>query len=643
MFDFFRRHIRVLQFVLVLLIFPSFVFFGIQGYSRFGDAGQQGVAEVDGHRITQAEFDANLRERIEQARRQMPNLDAKLFDTPQMRAMALDAMVRDRVLAAAAERQHLVPNDERLDRLFKSDPSFAPLRNPDGSLNRDAVAGYGYSSQGFAARLREDLARRQVLQPVADSSIAPAAAASAALDALYQQREVQVARFQTRDYLAKVQPTDAQIEAWYRDPANAAKITSPEEASIEYVVLDGEAIRKTVQASDAELRAYYQENIKRYTVPEERQASHILIAVDKDAPKAERDKAKAKAEELLAEVKRDPSRFAALAKANSADDTTAQKGGQLEFQPRGAMLDLKPFEDAVFALQPGQIADAVVATDFGYHVIRLDGVRGGTVKPFEQAKAEIEREVRDQVATREFSKAAVEFGDLVYEQSDSLKPAADKWKLEIRKADHVARAAAPGASGPLGSAAFVEALFDGDTLLNKRNTRAIDVGSNQLVAGRVLEHRPPKLRPLAEVKEQIRGTLATEQAAALARKDGAARLEAVRAAPQQPLSAEVVTVSRMQSREMPAQLLDAVLKAPAQQLPVVLGVDLGNQGYVLAKVTAVRGRDPAAAANAAEANEQYARIWGAAESEAYYAMLKQRFKVKVHGAAAAADAASAPR
>lgn len=408
MFDFFRRHIRVLQFVLVLLIFPSFVFFGIQGYSRFGDAGQQGVAEVDGHRITQAEFDANLRERIEQARRQMPNLDAKLFDTPQMRAMALDAMVRDRVLAAAAERQHLVPNDERLDRLFKSDPSFAPLRNPDGSLNRDAVAGYGYSSQGFAARLREDLARRQVLQPVADSSIAPAAAASAALDALYQQREVQVARFQTRDYLAKVQPTDAQIEAWYRDPANAAKITSPEEASIEYVVLDGEAIRKTVQASDAELRAYYQENIKRYTVPEERQASHILIAVDKDAPKAERDKAKAKAEELLAEVKRDPSRFAALAKANSADDTTAQKGGQLEFQPRGAMLDLKPFEDAVFALQPGQIADAVVATDFGYHVIRLDGVRGGTVKPFEQAKAEIEREVRDQVATREFSKAAVD-------------------------------------------------------------------------------------------------------------------------------------------------------------------------------------------------------------------------------------------
>lgn len=645
MFDFFRRHTRVLQFVLVLLIFPSFVFFGIQGYSGFTDGAQKTVAEVDGHKITQQEFEANLRERIEQARRQMPTLDVKLFDTPQMRQLALDAMVRDRVLLAAADRLHLAPGDERLERLFKTAPEFASLRNPDGSVNRDAIASMGMSSQAFAERLRQDLALRQVLTPLADSSLAPATAASAALDALYQQRELQVARFQTADYLPKVQPTDAQIEAYYKDPANAGRLTSPEEASIEYVVLDGEAIRRTVAASDADLRAYYQENIKRWSQPEERQASHILIAVDKDAPKADRDAARARAEGLLAQVRKDPSTFAALAKANSADDTTAQKGGQLEFQARGALLDLKPFEDAIFALQPGQIGE-LVQTDFGYHVVRLDAVRGGTTKPFEAVKAEIEKEVRDQVATREFSKAAVEFGDVVYEQSDSLKPAADRWKLEIRKADRVARAPAAGASGPLANPAFLEALFDVESVSSKRNTRAIDVGANQLVSGRIVEHRAPRLKPLPEVKDQIRAALANEQAAALARKEGNARLEAVRANPQQPLSSETVIVSRLQPRELPTLLLDAVLKAPAAQLPLVLGVDLGSQGYVLAKVTRAWGRDPAASTNAADATAQYARLWGAAESDAYVAALKDRFKVKVNapGSLGSADAsASAPR
>ena len=96
MFDFFRRHTRTLQFVLVLLIFPSFVFFGIQGYSRFSGGDLQTVAKVAGHSVTQAELDAALRDRVDRARRQMPSLDPKLFETPEMKSMALDGVIRDR-------------------------------------------------------------------------------------------------------------------------------------------------------------------------------------------------------------------------------------------------------------------------------------------------------------------------------------------------------------------------------------------------------------------------------------------------------------------------------------------------------------------------------------------------------------------
>jgi len=232
MFDFFRRHTRALQFVLVLLVFPSFVFFGIQGYSRFAGGDLQTVAKVAGHPVTQAELDAALRDRVERARRQMPSLDPKVFETPEMRALALDGVIRDRLTLVAADKLHLGVSDERLDRAFKSDPEYAPLRNPDGSVNRDTLTALGMSSEAFAERLRQDLARRQVIQPIGTSAIAPAAAASAALEAMFQQREVQVERFDAKDQLAKVAPSDAEVDAYYKDPAHAAQFLAPEQATV---------------------------------------------------------------------------------------------------------------------------------------------------------------------------------------------------------------------------------------------------------------------------------------------------------------------------------------------------------------------------------------------------------------------------
>ncbi|HZV93577.1 MAG TPA: SurA N-terminal domain-containing protein [Caldimonas sp.] len=636
MFDFFRRHTRVLQFVLVLLVFPSFVFFGIQGYSRFSGNDQKTVATVAGQPISQDEFDNAMRDRIDRARRQMPNLDAKLFDTPQMRQLALDAMIRERVLLAAADKLHLAPGDERLDKLFKSDPQFAQFRNPDGSLNKDMVAALGLSSEGFAAQLRQDMARQQVLQGLNDSVLAPEAATAAALDAMYQQREVQVERFDTKSYLDKVSPTDAQIEAYYKDPANAAQFRAPEQESIDYVVLDPEAMKKGLTISDADLKKYYDENVKRYTTPEERKASHILVKADKDAPKAERDKARAKAEALLAEVRKDPASFAEIAKKNSDDEGSASKGGELDWFGKGAMV--KPFEDAAFALKPGEIS-GIVPSDFGFHIIRLDAIRGGQVRPFAEVRPEIESEIRNQLAQKRFSDAAVEFGDTVYEQPDSLKPAADKWQLEIKKAEHVTRQPAPGASGPLANARFLEALFSSDATKSKHNTKAIDIGSNQLVSGHVTQYTPAHQLPLADVKDRIRTQLATMQAAALAKKAGMERLEAARAAPAKPVSSNTLIVSRAQSHDLQASVVDAVLKAPAAKLPAFVGVDLGSAGYDVVKITKLWGRDPGFA-DLDKARSQYGQVWSDAVDRAYYDELKSRFKVKINEAALASSGGS---
>ena len=635
MFDFFRRHTRALQFLLVLLIFPSFVFFGIQGYSRFAGNENQTVAKVAGQGVTQIEWDRAMREQIERAQRQMPGIDAKVFETPEMKRRSLDALVRERVLLATADKLHLVTTDDRLQRLFVSDPQFAALRNPDGSVNRDALNARGMSSEMFAYRLRQDIAQRQVLLGLAGTVIAPAAVTATALDAMFQQREIQFERFDAKDQLAKVNPGDGDIEAYYK--AHAAAFQAPEQASIEYLVLDLEALKKDVKIADEDLRKYYGENEKRYTAPEERRASHILVKADKDMTQAERDKAKAKAEGLLAEIRKNPSAFAELARKNSDDPGSAEKGGDLDFFGRGAMV--KPFEDSAFGLKPGETS-GLVQSDFGYHIIQVTGARGGEKRSFDAVRPELETEIRTQLAQKRYSEAAVEFTNMVYEQPDSLKPVAERFKLELKTAQNLKRAPVPGATGPLASAKFLDAVFGNDAVKNKRNTEAVEVGPSQMASARVVKYDPAHQLPLAEVRTKVREQVVAVQAAALARKLGAERLAALRAAPATAMSDATKLVSRAQPRELPRELLDAVMKTPAATLPTVVGVSLGDQGYAIAKVLKVGGRDPVAA-DSAKAQGQYGQVWADAESQAYYAALKSRLNVEISGIPKAAPGASA--
>ena len=619
MFEFIRTHQKLMLGVMVLFIFPSFVFFGIQGYSRFTDAAAAEVARVDGRSISQAEWNAAHQRQIERMRQQMPGVDARVFDTPELKRRTLELLVQEEVLRAAAYKMHLVPGNERLDRLFKSDPNMAGLRNADGSVNRDVLASQNLNSQVFAEQLRQDYAVQQVLGGMYSSGFVPPATAELALDALLQRREVQFERFDIATYKTKIDPSEADLEAYHK--AHAKDFIAPEQATIEYVVLDLATIGRDLPLPEADLRKYYEENLPRYTNAEERRASHILIKADKDLPAAERAKAKARAEALLAEVRKAPASFADLARKNSEDTGSAQQGGDLDFFGRGAMV--RPFEDAVFAMKPGEISN-VIESDFGFHIIQLTAVRGGDKKSFDQVRPEIEAEVRKALAQKRYAEAAEQFTETVYQQYDSLQPVIDKLKLEKRTAT-VTRKPAPGATGPLASEKLLAAVFGDEAVKNKRNTDAVEVGANQMVSARVVKHEPARTLPLAEVKDRVRAAVVAEQAAALARKDGEARLEAARKG-DAPLSGSA-TVSRTQPQGLPRPVVDAVLRADLSKGPAVIGVDAGDQGYVVARVLKVLPREqPPGGDDALRA--QVGQAWSAAESQAYLAALKKRYKAE---------------
>lgn len=639
MFEFVRTHNRLLFFVLVLLIFPSFVFFGVQGYSTFNDASNAPVARVDGQKVTRAEWDAEHRRQIEQARARMPGLDPKFFDAPEVRRETLDQLVRDRVLFAAAARAHLSVSDERLMRELQSIPQLAALKRPDGSFDVAAykvmVESQGRTAESFEAALRQDISLRQVTAGIADTGLNAASAARAALDALLQQRDVQVLRFDSKDQRAGLAPTEAELAAFHK--AHENDFRTAEQARIEYAVLDAKELEQSVVAPEGELRKFYDENVARYTAAEERRASHILVAAAKEAPADERAKAKAKAEQLLEQARKNPAGFAELAKKNSDDTLSAPQGGDLEFNGRGAFA-AKSQEDAIFAMKVGEISN-LVESEFGFHIIRLEAVRGGQKKPFESVRGEIEAELKKQLAAKEFAAAAEQFGNIVNAQSDSLAPVADKLKLKVLSAT-VQRAPAPGTTGALASAKLLEAVFTTDTLKNKLNTDAIEIGTNQLASARVVEHLPSRVQPLAEVQAQVRERLIAEQAAERARKAGQARLAELQKSDSTAGLPALVTVSRSQPQGQPREVVDAVLRADASKLPLWVGVDLGSAGYALARVAAVKP-PPAESAESAQLLPRVGQAWAAAEAQAYYKALERRFKASIDSAAVA-GAASAP-
>ncbi len=630
MFDFVRKHTRIMQFLLFLLIVPSFLLFGIEGYSRFRDKGET-VAEVNGQDISQVEWDNAHKQEVERIRASSPNVDPKLLDSPRARYATLERLVHDRVLAAAADKAGLVTSDQRLRRALLEDPTIAALRQPDGALDKDRyrqlVSQQGLSPEGFEARIRSDISSHQVTAGVTGTGFAPAALADLAVNAFLEHREVQVARFNAADFAAKASITDADMDAFYQ--ANQAMFQTPEQASIEYVVLDLDAVKKSLVLNEADLKTYYEQNQERLSGKEERRASHILIESPKSAAPEARLKAKARAQELLAAVQKAPESFAELAKKNSQDVGSAANGGDLDFFTRGTML--KPFEDAAFALKKGEIS-AVVETDYGYHIIKLIDVKTPKQRSFEEVRPQIEADLMKQQAQRKFAETAEIFTNTVYEQSDSLKPAADRLKLEVHTASALMRQPAAGVKGVLANPKFLAAIFSPDSVEKKRNTEAVEIAPNQLVSGRIVQYAPARTLPLAEVKAQVRERLQASRGAELAKKEGMSQLAAWKAKPDSATLPAAINVSRDQPQNQPAALVEAALRADTSALPAFVGVDLGAQGYAVVKVNKTLARTGVTDESAKQDRAQYTQAWVTAENAAYYQLLKERFKVKINAA-----------
>jgi peptidyl-prolyl cis-trans isomerase D len=636
MLEFIRTHQRLMQFILLLIIFPSFAFLGIESYLRMSDK-EPPVAKVAGQNITQREWDAAQARQIERFKQVFgEQFNQNMFDSPEARQGVLENLLAQRAMSSHVVENNLTVSNDTLRNTIAEIPG---LKNPDGQFDKQRyqqlLAAQGLTPEKFEAGLRHDLAVQQINAVVQGTAFSPKSVVARVSSLNQQAREVQELVLTLQSFRSQVKITDAMAEEYYKQ--HPAQFELPEIVKAEVVVFNPDVVEARIVVSDADIKAYYDQNLARYKTDEQRRASHILIAAGKDAPAADKAAAKAKAEKILAQLRKSPNDFAKLAKENSQDPGSAERGGDLDFFGKGMMV--KPFEEAAYALKEGEISD-VVQSDFGFHIIRLTALKAATTRPLSEVKANITDEIRRQQVGKKYSEMAEIFTNMVYEQPDSLKPVAEKLGLKIETISGLTRK--PTTVYPKTAAynqpKFLSAIFSDEATKNKRNTEAIEVGPRFLIAGRVVDYKPVTHSPLAQVRQQVEESIMLLETEKLALKTGEAKLAELRNGGTAEFSA-AKAISRNNNSSTPPPAVYAIMKADANKLPAFVGVNLGGMGYRIFRINKIV-EQPADEASAKSEEQQVNEFLAAQEMAAYLGVIKKRANAEILKPAAVAKAKS---
>lgn len=612
----FRTHKRWMMLIAMIFIIPSFVVTGIYSYNRMSDS-ENDIATVGDTSITVMDFDNAKRQYLDNFRRQMgQSFKADMLDTPEARAQILASMISDRALALELASEYISVSEADAINLIKQAPAFQQNGQFSTELYERFLASMGKSDQQFVYELRGDLSRQLLLSSVSQTTIASNAMAQRIHDLLTEQRTVRTFEIAADSFKKSVKVTDEEVADYYKQHQSLFNV--PETVDIEYVVLSP-AVYKDIPVSKEDVRGFYEQNLQRFSIPEERRASHILIAIDADKDEAA---AKKEADELYAKLQADPKQFASLARKHSADPGSAREGGDLGFFRQGMMVP--EFDRAVFAGKKGDLV-APVKTDFGYHIIRIDDIKAAKARPLAEVRGEIETLYRQEAAVRMFAEDAETFSNMVYEQSESLAPVVEQFKLTVQKATGITRNHEDAIINPN----VVEALFSFDVLQDKRNTNAIEIAANTLLAARVTNHRPQTVEPLDKVKGNIKTALTNTKAAQAAKVEGEALLAKLQKGEKIDRSfGKASTLSRENPGEYTYEVVTAALRPQADKLPSFTGVQTRNGNYTVINVQSAK-KVEAAPEQLAMRKAELAQLYSNAEQAAFMNALENKFGVEI--------------
>ncbi|NYZ63988.1 SurA N-terminal domain-containing protein [Luteimonas deserti] len=578
-------------------------------------------------------FDA-MREQRRQAEGE--NFDARGFETMESKREVLEQLIDRAVLALAADRANIVVGDAQVYDVIRSIPAF----QVDGQFDTQRYQLTLQSAQPprtpreFESSVRLDLQRALVPQAVAESAFVTAGESQRLMRLLGERRDV--------SFMIVPPPTveeapvaDADLQAWFE--ANANRYRAPEQVALEYIEVRADPAAVTGVVDEAEARAHFEQVKSRFTAAERRLASHILVEVPADADAAAQQAAQAKAADIAARARQPGADFAALARAESDDPGSSQGGGDLGWVETGMMTG--PFEDALFAMQAGQVSDPV-RTDFGWHVLQLREVDAARPVAFEDVREEMEREVRDNEGSRAYNEQVGRIVDEINRHPMSLEQAAAAARLPVRTIAAFARGAGSGiaANPAVVQAAFSEALTQDGTVSDP-----IEIAPDHTVFIRVTSHTPERARTLDEVRTRVTAEVRADRARRQAEAAADALVAELKAGTTLQALAETRGLTAQSVPGVPrgAPVPDAVanrayfrVQPPADGATAPGRVMLGDGSAVVFTVDRVIPGDPAEASEQERTmlRQQLGALLGNEDAEVLQRALRREMKITVNEA-----------
>ncbi len=416
MLDFVRKHSRSWG-IKVLLWLVIIVFIGWGGY-LYQSRHEYDIARVGDHYISTAEYNTAYNNMQEAVRKQFGGaLPDELMHSLNLKEQALQSLIEHYLILRGASYLGLMASSDEVRRrilemrVFQTEGKFDPRRY-EGILRQNRIRPELYEQQ-----MADDITTQKVMTFVMGRAVVTEDEILAEHHLNRDQIKVEYVVFDPGSFEDKVNVVESDLRTFYQNHQD--RYMEPEKREIAYVMLKREDLEKEVHPSEDEVKRYYEENVARFTHEKQVRAQHIMLRVKPDAPEAEVEKIRAKAQKILDEAKKGKN-FAELAKKYSQDEATAKKGGELGFFSYKQMDPA--FSAAAFALKPGEISD-LVRTAHGFHIIKSEQVTEARTAPLEEVKSEIEKDIKSQDAQDIAFKQARNLRDLAYARKDIAKAA----------------------------------------------------------------------------------------------------------------------------------------------------------------------------------------------------------------------------
>lgn len=615
--------------VLLLIIGIPFAFSGIEGY--FQANANPAVAEVGDVEITGDQLRRETDQRYRQIQQLLgENFRADQINMQRMRESVLQDMVQESLLRQQAKSSGFRAGDTALRNYLSVVPAFQDNGKFSSQRYKELLAQNGLTTDGFEAQQRDSLIVEQLRDVVLGSAVVTVDDAKLALKISKQERDFQYLQFDPAKHLADIEVTAEQLAQRYE--ARKASLQAPERIKVAYIELAQSKLPRAAAPSADILKTLYEaEKGARFSSPETRRASHILINFG-----ADKEAARKKAGELSVQLK-SGANFADIAKTVSDDPGSKTKGGDLGIVKRGDGLLPPKFESALYALNKAGDISEPVETDFGIHLIQLTELQAARVQSFDEA--DVQKALTDLYMAKEMQaqiqEKSQQLEQLAFENESSLEPVAKELGLTIETSEWFTRA---GASGIASNPAVIEAAFSQAVLTDGVNSKPIAIDADRVVVIRKAEYEAPRQRELSEVEATLKDELRNEQAQAKARTDARTALAALKAgtpiaevASAAGLTPQAPGIGTRDRGGIGLALLDAVFKLPrpAATTPSFGEASLEDGATAIIALTTVvdGGLKPGAEPAGELASIREARA--GAEFNAYREALKKRIKVEV--------------